>query len=170
MTYEIEIGRGKRGRRAYSLDDVAVVPSRLTRDPLDVSVTWQIDAYQFEMPVVAAPMDSAMSPATVIAMGRNSSTLTRLASTLASTNRLTTIPISTTLETNTAALRAAAPSGFSAYLDLSPPAAKGNTYSQAAISLLGYGGRVAMMGSFYDGMWLPGELMVRRNLRVFGYG
>ncbi len=70
MTYEIEIGRAKRGRRAYSLDDVAVVPSRRTRDPLDVSVTWQIDAYQFEMPVVAAPMDSAMSPATAIAMGR----------------------------------------------------------------------------------------------------
>ncbi|WP_043440882.1 GuaB3 family IMP dehydrogenase-related protein [Arthrobacter sp. L77] len=70
MTYEIEIGRGKRGRRAYSLDDVAVVPSRRTRDPLDVSVQWQIDAYQFEMPVVAAPMDSAMSPATAIAMGR----------------------------------------------------------------------------------------------------
>jgi IMP dehydrogenase len=70
VTYEIEIGRGKRGRRAYSLDDVAVVPSRRTRDPLDVSVSWQIDAYQFEMPVVAAPMDSAMSPATAIAMGR----------------------------------------------------------------------------------------------------
>ncbi|WP_026531898.1 GuaB3 family IMP dehydrogenase-related protein [Arthrobacter sp. H41] len=70
MTYEIEIGRGKRGRRAYSLDDVAVVPSRRTRDPLDVSVSWQIDAYQFEMPVVAAPMDSAMSPATAIEMGR----------------------------------------------------------------------------------------------------
>lgn len=70
MTYEIEIGRSKRGRRAYSLDDVAVVPSRRTRDPLDVSVTWQIDAYQFEMPFVAAPMDSAMSPTTAIAMGR----------------------------------------------------------------------------------------------------
>jgi IMP dehydrogenase len=70
VTYEIEIGRAKRGRRAYSLDDVAVVPSRRTRDPLDVSVNWQIDAYQFEMPVVAAPMDSAMSPATAIAMGR----------------------------------------------------------------------------------------------------
>ena len=70
MTYEIEIGRGKRGRRAYSLDDLAVVPSRRTRDPLDVSVQWQIDAYQFEMPVIAAPMDSAMSPATAIAMGK----------------------------------------------------------------------------------------------------
>ncbi|EMY35452.1 inosine 5-monophosphate dehydrogenase [Arthrobacter crystallopoietes BAB-32] len=70
MTYEIEIGRGKRGRRAYSLDDVAIVPSRRTRDPKDVSVKWQIDAYQFEMPVVAAPMDSVMSPATAITMGK----------------------------------------------------------------------------------------------------
>ncbi|TDK25760.1 GuaB3 family IMP dehydrogenase-related protein [Arthrobacter crusticola] len=70
MTYEIEIGRAKRGRRAYSLDDVAVVPSRRTRDPLDVSVSWQIDAYQFEMPVIAAPMDSVMSPTTAIALGR----------------------------------------------------------------------------------------------------
>lgn len=70
MTYEIEIGRGKRGRRAYSLDDVAIVPSRRTRDPKDVSVSWQIDAYNFETPVIAAPMDSVMSPATAIAMGK----------------------------------------------------------------------------------------------------
>ncbi len=70
MTYEIEIGRGKRGRRAYSLDDVAIVPSRRTRDPKDVSVSWQIDAYQFDLPVIAAPMDSVMSPATAIAVGR----------------------------------------------------------------------------------------------------
>jgi IMP dehydrogenase len=67
---EVEIGRGKRGRRAYSLDDVAIVPSRRTRDPEDVSVTWQIDAYRFELPVVAAPMDSVMSPEAAIALGR----------------------------------------------------------------------------------------------------
>jgi IMP dehydrogenase len=67
---EVEIGRGKRGRRAYSLDDVAIVPSRRTRDPEDVSVTWQIDAYRFELPVVSAPMDSVMSPESAIALGR----------------------------------------------------------------------------------------------------
>ena len=67
---EIEIGRGKRGRRAYSFDDIAVVPSRRTRDPEEVSVAWQIDAYQFELPVMAAPMDSVMSPATAIALGQ----------------------------------------------------------------------------------------------------
>jgi len=67
---EVEIGRAKRARRAYSFDDVAVVPSRRTRDPGEVSTAWQIDAYRFEMPLMAAPMDSVMSPATVIAMGR----------------------------------------------------------------------------------------------------
>ncbi|MCG2801579.1 MAG: GuaB3 family IMP dehydrogenase-related protein [Cellulomonas sp.] len=70
MSSEIEIGRGKRGRRAYSFDDVAVVPSRRTRDPEEVSVGWQIDAYHFELPVVAAPMDSVMSPATAVELGR----------------------------------------------------------------------------------------------------
>jgi IMP dehydrogenase len=67
---EIEIGRAKRARRAYSFDDVAIVPSRRTRDPEEVSVAWQIDAYRFELPVVAAPMDSVMSPETAIALGR----------------------------------------------------------------------------------------------------
>jgi IMP dehydrogenase len=67
---EIEIGRGKRGRRAYAFDDIAVVPSRRTRDPKDVSIAWQIDAYRFELPFLAAPMDSVVSPATAIAIGR----------------------------------------------------------------------------------------------------
>ena len=70
VSNEIEIGRGKRGRRAYTFDDIAVVPSRRTRTPSDVSVTWQIDAYQVDIPVVAAPMDSVMSPATAIELGR----------------------------------------------------------------------------------------------------
>ncbi len=67
---EIEIGRAKRGRRAYSFDDIAIVPSRRTRDPQEVSIAWQIDAYRFELPIMAAPMDSVMSPETAIALGR----------------------------------------------------------------------------------------------------
>ncbi|HET9840625.1 MAG TPA: GuaB3 family IMP dehydrogenase-related protein [Nocardioides sp.] len=67
---EIDIGRAKRGRRAYSFDDIAIVPSRRTRDPEEVSTAWQIDAYRFELPIVAAPMDSVMSPETAIALGR----------------------------------------------------------------------------------------------------
>ena len=67
---EIEIGRAKRARQAFAFDDIAVVPTRRTRDPEDVSTAWAIDAYKFELPVVAAPMDSAMSPATAIAIGK----------------------------------------------------------------------------------------------------
>jgi IMP dehydrogenase len=67
---ETEIGRGKRGRAAYSFDDIAIVPSRRTRDPEEVSVAWQIDAYRFEIPVLAAPMDSVVSPRTAVDIGR----------------------------------------------------------------------------------------------------
>jgi IMP dehydrogenase len=67
---EIEIGRAKRGRRALSFDDIAIVPSRRTRDPEEVSTAWQIDAYRFEIPVLAAPMDSVMSPSTAVQLGR----------------------------------------------------------------------------------------------------
>ena len=67
---EIEIGRGKRGRVAYSLDEVAIAPSRRTRDADEVSTAWQIDAYRFEAPVMAAPMDSVVSPESAITLGR----------------------------------------------------------------------------------------------------
>ena len=70
MSQEIEIGLGKKGRLAYSLEDVAIVPSRRTRDPQDVSTSWQVDAYEFDVPVIGAPMDSVTSPATAIAMGK----------------------------------------------------------------------------------------------------
>ena len=55
---------------AYALDDVSIVPSRRTRDSQDVSTSWQVDAYEFDVPVIGAPMDSVTSPATAIAMGR----------------------------------------------------------------------------------------------------
>ena len=67
---EIELGRGKRGRRAYTFDDVAIVPTRRTRNPSDVSTSWTIDAFTFETPILGAPMDSVVSPQTAIALGR----------------------------------------------------------------------------------------------------
>ncbi|HEV8115679.1 MAG TPA: GuaB3 family IMP dehydrogenase-related protein [Acidimicrobiales bacterium] len=67
---DIEIGLGKHGRRGYGWDELAIVPSRRTRDPQDVDVSWQIDAYRFELPVMAAPLDSVSSPATCVELGR----------------------------------------------------------------------------------------------------
>jgi len=67
---ETEIGLGKHGRRGYGWDELAIVPSRRTRDPQDVDVSWQIDAYRFELPVMGAPLDSVSSPATCVELGR----------------------------------------------------------------------------------------------------
>ncbi|MFN0092658.1 MAG: GuaB3 family IMP dehydrogenase-related protein [Acidimicrobiales bacterium] len=67
---EIEIGLGKSGRRAYGFDDIAIVPSRRTRDPEDVDISWQIDAFTFELPLMASAMDGVVSPATAIELGR----------------------------------------------------------------------------------------------------
>jgi IMP dehydrogenase len=67
---DFEIGHGRRARRAYNLCDVSIVPSRRTRDPEEVSLAWQLDAYSFELPILASPMDSVVSPDTAIALGR----------------------------------------------------------------------------------------------------
>ena len=66
---EYEIGAGKTARRAYGFDEVAIVPSRRTRDPEDVNISWEVDAYTFELPMMASAMDAAVSPATAIAVG-----------------------------------------------------------------------------------------------------
>jgi IMP dehydrogenase len=66
----VEIGLGKTAQRGYHLDDIAVVPTRRTRDVDDVSTAWQLDAYQFKIPCVAHPSDATMSPGTAIALGR----------------------------------------------------------------------------------------------------
>ena len=65
--YELE--RSKRASRAYSFDDVAIAPTRRTRSEEEVDLTWKSDALAFEVPIVAAPMDSVMSPAAAIRMG-----------------------------------------------------------------------------------------------------
>src|SRR3569623_953646 len=67
---EVEIGRGKKARRAYGFDDVAIVPSRRTRDPDDVDISWTLGPYRFELPLLASAMDGVVSPATAIELGR----------------------------------------------------------------------------------------------------
>lgn len=63
---EIEIGRGKKGRRAYGFDDVAIVPSRRTRDPDDIDISWTLGPYRFDLPLVASAMDGVVSPETAV--------------------------------------------------------------------------------------------------------
>ncbi len=67
---EVEIGRGKKGRRAYGFDDIAIVPSRRTRDPDDVDVSWTLGPYRFELPLMASAMDGVVSPRSAAEIGR----------------------------------------------------------------------------------------------------
>ncbi len=67
---EIDIGIAKSGRRAWGFDDIAIVPSRRTRDPDDIDLSWEIDAFTFALPMMASAMDSAVSPSTAIEIGR----------------------------------------------------------------------------------------------------
>jgi IMP dehydrogenase len=66
---EIDIGIGKSGRQAYGFDDIAIVPSRRTRDPDDVDISWQLDAFKFKLPMMGSAMDSAISPSTAVRIG-----------------------------------------------------------------------------------------------------
>jgi IMP dehydrogenase len=67
---EIDIGRGKKGRRAYGFDDIAIVPSRRTRDPDDIDITWTLGPYRFELPLIASAMDGVVSPETAALANR----------------------------------------------------------------------------------------------------
>src|SRR4029077_11928420 len=67
---EVEIGRGKKARRAYGFDEIAIVPSRRTRDPDDVDVSWTLGPYRFELPLLAAALDGVVSPETAGVVGK----------------------------------------------------------------------------------------------------
>src|ERR1044071_4269982 len=67
---EVEIGRGKKGRRAYGFDDIAIVPSRRTRDPDDIDITSMIGPYRLELPLLASAMDGVVSPETAGIVGK----------------------------------------------------------------------------------------------------
>src|ERR671919_2441915 len=67
---EIDIGRGKKGRRAYGFDDIAIVPSRRTRDPDDIDISWTLGPYRFELPLLGAAMDGVISPTTAGIIGK----------------------------------------------------------------------------------------------------
>src|SRR3954465_4225263 len=66
---EVEIGRGKKARRAYGFDDIAIVPSRRTRDPDDVDISWTLGPYRFDLPLLASAMDGAVSPRAAAIVG-----------------------------------------------------------------------------------------------------
>jgi len=67
---DVEIGLGKKARQAYGFDDIAIVPSRRTRDPDDVDIGWKLGDHLLELPLLGSAMDGVVSPGSAIALGR----------------------------------------------------------------------------------------------------
>jgi IMP dehydrogenase len=61
---ETTIGGAKRARTGYELEDISLVPAKRTRGAELVDVSWQLDAYRFDLPILSAPLDAVTSPAT----------------------------------------------------------------------------------------------------------
>lgn len=64
------IGRGRKARRCYGFDEIALVPGLVTVDPEDVDISWQIGDIKFELPILAAAMDGVVDPQFAILMGK----------------------------------------------------------------------------------------------------
>ncbi|MEZ2237867.1 GuaB3 family IMP dehydrogenase-related protein [Microcoleus sp.] len=56
----IEIGRGKSARRAYGIDEIALVPGQRTLDPSLADTRWQIGGIDREIPIIASAMDGVV--------------------------------------------------------------------------------------------------------------
>jgi IMP dehydrogenase len=66
---DIEIGKGKTARRAYGLDEIAIVPSRRTRDPEDIDISWSLGELHLDLPCLASALDAAVDPTTAGIIG-----------------------------------------------------------------------------------------------------
>ncbi len=67
---EIEIGKGKTGRKSYGFDEVSIVPSRRTRDPEDIDISANIGDFKLELPVLASAMDGVVDVKFALEMRR----------------------------------------------------------------------------------------------------
>src|SRR6202171_3686300 len=65
-----ELGRGKRARRAYGFDEVALVPGRVTVNPADVDISVTLGGHKLEIPILASAMDGSVDVNFAIAMGK----------------------------------------------------------------------------------------------------
>jgi IMP dehydrogenase len=69
-TMGIWVGKGRKARRSYGFDEVALVPGPLTINPNDVDTSCEIGGIKFEIPIMASSMDGVVDVNFAIAMGK----------------------------------------------------------------------------------------------------
>ena len=66
----IEVGLGRRARRAYGFDEIALVPGRATINPAEVDISFRLGELRLELPIWGSAMDGVVDVPFAIAMGR----------------------------------------------------------------------------------------------------
>ncbi|MCX5641881.1 MAG: IMP dehydrogenase, partial [Candidatus Omnitrophica bacterium] len=64
------IGRGRKARRCYGFDEIALAPGVKTIDPVEVDTSWTFAGHQFGHPVIAAAMDGVVDVRLAVEMGK----------------------------------------------------------------------------------------------------
>lgn len=64
------IGIGRRARRCYGFDEVALVPGMETINPNEVDTSWEFAGKRLEIPILAAAMDGVVDVNFAVAMGK----------------------------------------------------------------------------------------------------
>jgi len=64
------IGRGRKARRCYGFDEVALVPGSRTIDPMEADTSWTLGDKKFSIPIIAAAMDGVVDVRLAIEMSR----------------------------------------------------------------------------------------------------
>jgi len=64
------IGIGRRARRCYGFDEIALVPGTVTLNPAEVDTQWELNGRRFTVPIIASAMDGVVDVAFAIAMGK----------------------------------------------------------------------------------------------------
>ncbi len=64
------VGRGRKARRAYGFDEIAIVPGRVTINPEEVDTTWELRDLKFTVPILAAAMDGVVDTRMAIQMSK----------------------------------------------------------------------------------------------------
>src|SRR5258708_36626775 len=67
---EFELGRGKRARRAYGFDEVALVPGTVTINPEEIDTSFTLNGHSFAVPILAAAMDGVVDTHFAVEMGK----------------------------------------------------------------------------------------------------
>jgi len=62
------VGRGRKARRAFGFDEVAIVPGRVTVNPNEVDTTWRLNDLEFSVPILAAAMDGVVDTKMAVRM------------------------------------------------------------------------------------------------------